>query len=111
MFEYYSNRYGTRVVTLRLNYAAELRYGVLLDIGTAVYERRPVDVNMGAANVIWQGDANSVCLRSFPLCASPVAVLNITGPETLSVREIARKFGRHFGIEPQFSGEESRTRS
>lgn len=107
MFEYYSNRYGTPVVLLRLNYAAELRYGVLLDIGTAVFERRLVDLRMGAANVIWQGDANSVCLRAFPLCASPAAVLNLTGPETLSVREIALKFGRHFGIEPQFSGEES----
>jgi nucleoside-diphosphate-sugar epimerase len=107
IFEYFSNRYGTPVLMLRLNYAAELRYGVLLDIGTAVFERRPVDVRMGAANVIWQGDANSVCLRSFPLCASPAAVLNLTGPETLSVREVAMKFGRHFGIEPQFSGQES----
>jgi nucleoside-diphosphate-sugar epimerase len=107
MFEYYSNRNGTPVALLRLNYAAELRYGVLLDIGTAVYEQRPVDLRMGAANIIWQGDANSVCLRAFSLCSSPAAVLNLTGPETLSVRQIALKFGRHFGIEPQFSGEES----
>jgi nucleoside-diphosphate-sugar epimerase len=107
VFEYHSNRYGTPVVLLRLNYAAELRYGVLLDIGTAVYEKRPVDLTMGAANIIWQGDANSVCLRSFPLCASPAAVLNLTGPETLSVRHVAMKFGRHFGVEPLFSGEES----
>jgi nucleoside-diphosphate-sugar epimerase len=107
IFEYFSNLYGTPVLLLRLNYAAELRYGVLLDIGTAVFERRPVDVRMGAANVIWQGDANSVCLRSFSLCASPAAVLNLTGPETLSVRDVAWKFGRLFGVEPQFSGEES----
>jgi nucleoside-diphosphate-sugar epimerase len=106
-FEHYSRTNGTPVVLLRLNYAVEMRYGVLLDIGTAVYERRPVDLQMGAANVIWQGDANSVCLRAFPLCATPAAVLNLTGPETLSVRSIASAFGRHFGIEPEFTGEES----
>ena len=107
VFEYFSGRHGTPVVLLRLNYAAELRYGVLLDIATAVWERRAVDLHMGAANIIWQGDANSVCLRAFPLCSSPPAVLNLTGPETLSVRDVAMKFGGHFGIEPHFSGEES----
>jgi nucleoside-diphosphate-sugar epimerase len=107
MFEYFSNRYGTAVVLLRLNYAVEMRYGVLLDIGTAVYERRPIDVSMGAVNVIWQGDANSVCLRAFGLCTSPASVLNVTGPETLSVRYIAEQFGRHFLIEPKFEGQES----
>jgi nucleoside-diphosphate-sugar epimerase len=107
MFEYFSNRYKTQVVQLRLNYAVEMRYGVLLDIGTAVYERRPVDLSMGAVNVIWQGDANSICLRAFPLCSSPAAVLNLTGPETLSVRLIAERFGRHFGINPVLTGQES----
>lgn len=107
MFEYFSKRYNTPIVLLRLNYAVELRYGVLLDIGTAVYEGRAVSLGMGAANVIWQGDANSVCLRAFPLCSSPAAVLNLTGPETLSVRYIAESFGRHFGKEPVFEGAES----
>jgi nucleoside-diphosphate-sugar epimerase len=107
IFEYFSNRYRTKTVLLRLNYAVEMRYGVLLDIGTAVYERRPVSLGMGAANVIWQGDANSVCLRAFPLCSSPAAVLNLTGPETLSVRSIAKQFADYFGVEPHFVGEES----
>jgi nucleoside-diphosphate-sugar epimerase len=107
IFEYFANRYGTRVVLLRLNYAVEMRYGVLLDIGTAVFEGRPVDMSMGAANVIWQGDANSVSLRSFPLCSSPAAVLNLTGPETLSVRAVAAAFGRCFGKQPQLVGQES----
>lgn len=107
IFEYFSRRYNTPVMLLRLNYAVEMRYGVLLDIGTAVYERRPVSLGMGAANVIWQGDANSVCLRAFPLCSSPAAVLNLTGPETLSVRYIAESFARHFGVEPVFEGTES----
>lgn len=107
IFQYFSNRNGTPVLMLRLNYAVELRYGVLFDIGSAIYEGRPVDLNMGAANVIWQGDANSICLRGFPLCSSPVATLNLTGPETLSVRSIAAQFGKHLGVEPQFTGAES----
>ena len=107
MFEYGSSRYGTRVTILRLNYAVELRYGVLVDIGRAVYERRPVLLSMPHVNVIWQGDANSWCLRSFAHCQSPPFVLNITGPETLSVRDIAAEFGKHFGIEPMFGPEGS----
>jgi hypothetical protein len=73
MFEYVAHTYGTPVVLLRLNYANELRYGVLLDIGRKVFERRPVDVSMGMVNVIWQGDANSVCLRSFEHVQSPAS--------------------------------------
>src|SRR5258708_3947202 len=102
MFEYGSARWGTPVAILRLNYAVELRYGVLVDIGRAVFERRPLDLCMPFVNVIWQGDANSLCLRSFALCQSPPFLLNITGTEALSVREIALDFGRHFGIEPMF---------
>jgi len=109
MFDHFSRRYGTRVAILRLNYAVEMRYGVLLDIGTKVFERRPIDLAMGHANVIWQGDANSVCLRSFPICASPPAVLNLTGPETLSVRQVAARFGALFGAEPILEGREAET--
>jgi nucleoside-diphosphate-sugar epimerase len=74
-----------------------------------VFEGRPVNLRMGHVNVIWQGDANSVCLRSFALCESPAAVLNATGPETLSVREIAGRFGRLFGREPVLEGREADT--
>jgi hypothetical protein len=110
MFEYGSARWGTGVVILRLSYAVELRYGVLLDIGRTVFERRPIDLGMPRVNVIWQRDANSWCLRSFAHCQSPPLVLNITGPETLSVREVALEFGRHFDIEPIFgSAEEGST--
>lgn len=103
MFEYGSARWGTRTVLLRLNYAVELRYGVLVDIGRAVFERKPVNLTMPYVNVVWQRDANSWCLRSFEHCQSPSLVLNITGPETLSVRDIAMAFGDRFGWEPQFS--------
>jgi nucleoside-diphosphate-sugar epimerase len=109
MFEYGSHRWGTPVAILRLNYAVELRYGVLVDIALAVFERRPIDLRMGHANVIWQRDANSYCLRSFPYCQSPPFVLNITGPETLSVRVLAEEFGRRFGLKPVFSGQEGDT--
>ncbi|HYZ86279.1 MAG TPA: NAD-dependent epimerase/dehydratase family protein [Bryobacteraceae bacterium] len=107
IFEYFSDRNGTPVLLVRLNYAAEMRYGVLLDIGLSVFERRPIDLRMGAVNVIWQGDANSACLRAFNLCSSPPRVLNLTGPETVSVRHVSNIFGQHFGVEPIFTGEES----
>jgi NAD-dependent epimerase/dehydratase family protein len=109
MFQYGSDAFGTLGVLLRLNYAVELRYGVLLDIGLKVFERRPIDLRMGMANVIWQGDANSACLQSIALCQSPPLVLNLTGPETLSVRWVAEEFGRYFGVEPEFTGEEAPT--
>jgi NAD-dependent epimerase/dehydratase family protein len=109
IFEYFSKRYGTPMTLLRLNYAIELRYGVLLDIGQTVFERRPVDLSMGHTNVIWQGDANSICLRSFVMCQTPPVVLNLTGPETVSVRWAARHFAERFGIEPIFEGAEAET--
>jgi len=109
MFEYGSARWGTRVTILRLNYAVEMRYGVLLDIGRAVFEERPVSLSMPFVNVIWQRDANAWCLSSFAQCQSPAKVLNITGPETLNVREVALEFGKHFGIKPVFQSHEDRS--
>jgi nucleoside-diphosphate-sugar epimerase len=64
---------------------------------------------MGHANVIWQGDANSICLRAFAHCQSPPAIINVTGPETISIRWAARRFGEHFGVEPEIEGTESET--
>jgi len=107
IYDYHSRRNNTPTMLLRLNYAIDLRYGVLLDIGTRVFERKPVDLAMGAANVIWQGDANSVALRAFPYTTAPATVLNLTGPETLSVRRIADTVGHHLGIKPEFTGVES----
>jgi nucleoside-diphosphate-sugar epimerase len=109
MFEYASSRWGTPVAILRLNYANDLRYGVLVDIGRAVFEGRPVNVRMGLVNVIWQGDANRVCLRALEHCQSPPNVFNVTGPETLSVRQVAFEFGVRFGLEPILEGAETHT--
>ena len=109
LLTYMSKTHRTPMAILRLNYAVETRYGVLLDIGTRVFGRQPVDLAMGCANVIWQGDANSICLRSFAHCASPPFVLNLTGPETVSVRWIATRFGQILGVEPILEGEERHT--
>ena len=107
MLQYFSTRNNTPMTILRLNYAIDLRYGVLLDIGQKVFERKPVNLAMGHANVIWQRDANSVCLRSFALCQTPPAILNVTGPETVSIRWLAGRFAERFGIEPILEGVES----
>ncbi len=109
IFEHFSRRHETPVTLLRLNYAIDLRYGVLLDIGSKVFEGRAVDVTMGAVNVIWQGDANSVALRSLAHCQSPPFILNLTGRETLSIRTVAHRFGEIFDKPPVLEGREAAT--
>ena len=107
MFEYGSRKFKTPVTLIRLNYAVELRYGVLLDIAQKVNNNIPVDLEMGYFNVIWQGDANNQVLRSVAIAESPATVLNVSGPEILSVRNVAIKFGKLLGKEIQFSGREA----
>lgn len=109
LFEYGSHQYGTPVLLYRLNYAVELRYGTLVDIATAISNGEPIDVSMGHMNVIWQGDANRIALRSLKLCGSPPTVLNVTGPEIVSVRRVAQELGKLLGIEPVLVGEEQET--
>jgi len=109
IWEFFSARHGTPITILRLNYAIDLRYGVLRDIAEKVFTRKPVPLAMGYVNVIWQRDANSVALRSFANCASPPFILNLTGAETLSVRKLAHAFGKIWGIDPVFEGRESET--
>ena len=107
VFEHYSRGHGTPTLLFRLNYAVDLRYGVLVDIARWVTSGQPIDCAVSHFNVIWQGDANSYALRSLEGCASPPRVLNVTGPETLAIRDVAQYFGRRFGIEPVFRGEPS----
>jgi len=109
MFEFISNKYNTPVSIIRLNYAVELRYGVLVDIALKVKNKQPVDLEMGYFNVMWQGDVNDFVLRSIELAESPARILNVTGPEILSVREVAIEFGRLFNTEVRFSGKEAET--
>jgi nucleoside-diphosphate-sugar epimerase len=106
MFQYAALANGTPVALIRLNYANDLRYGVLHDVAQRVLAGEPIDLGMSAVNVIWQADANRVILQAFSLCASPARVLNLTGPETVSIRWLAEQFGALFGRAPVFSGDE-----
>jgi len=100
--EFGSRERGTPSVIFRLNYAVDLRYGVLVDIARHVVAGEPIDLTVGFFNTIWQGDANSYALRSLELCTSPPTVLNVTGPERIGVRETAEWFGAVFGRPPVF---------
>ena len=91
MFEHFSRTLGTRVALLRLNYACDLRYGVLVDLAQKMLSGAPVDLGMGYFNIIWQGDANAMTLGCFDHVASPPLVLNLTGPELLNVRDTCEK--------------------
>lgn len=109
IFTHFAKKHGTPMVMYRLNYANELRYGVLLEIAKAIYEQQPLDVTMGTVNVIWQGDANEYAIRSLLHCECPPKLLNITGPENLSIRWLAKEFGKRFDKQPIFVGEEQQT--
>ena len=104
--EFVSREAGLRALMFRLNYAVDLRYGTLVDVARKVYAGEPIDLTVGYFNAIWQGDANSYALRSLELCESPPQVLNVTGPERISVREAAQWFGTFFKREPRFVNQE-----
>ena len=105
IFQYYSGKFGTKLLLFRLNYSIDLRYGVLHDIARNIWEGRAVDNTVGYFNVIWQGDANSNALRSLELADCPAAVLNVTGPEIASVEKTALMLGKLMGRDVSFKGE------
>lgn len=109
IFEHFSHRNGTPMLMYRLNYAVEMRYGNILEIAQAVYKGEALDLRNGHMNVIWQGDANEIAVRSLLHCAHPPKILNVTGPETIPVRWVAEKFGNVFGKKPVFSNKEEDT--
>jgi len=108
MFRHGSLRYGTLGRLLRLSYAIDMRYGVLHDVASSVLRGNPIDLAMGYANVIWQGDANEQALRLLARCTSPTSPINVSGPKT-SVRWLAEEFGKRFSKKPSFSGNEAKT--
>jgi len=109
LFQYSSLKYKTPVLLYRLNYANDTSYGVLLEIGKMVMANKTIDLRMGNVNVIWQGDANEIALRCLHHCETPPKILNVTGPESLSVRWVAEQFGKLFGQTPNFTNEEAPT--
>jgi hypothetical protein len=109
LFEYFSGKDGTAVCLYRLNYAADLRYGVLYDIGSRVWRGAAIDLSSPAFNIIWQGDANRYALHALEVAASPAVPLNVTGPEVLQVRDVAETFGRLMNKPVTFSSSEGTT--
>jgi len=109
IFEHFSRTLQIPISLIRLNYACDLRYGVLVDLARKIQTDQPIDLTMGHFNTIWQGDANAVALRTFKHAASPPFTLNVTGAETLSVREISTRLGALMRKTPRFAGTEAPT--
>jgi uncharacterized protein YbjT (DUF2867 family) len=109
ILSYHARETGSPLAIIRLNYAIDCRYGVLTDIARAIHAGDPVDLGNGMVNVVWQGDANRYALSALAYADTPPLVLNVTGPETASVRWLAHELGRRLGREPVFSGTETET--
>ena len=109
MFEYFSHQFKTPGRLFRLNYAIDMRYGVLHDIATKVLTGTPIDVSLGHVNFIWQGDASAQALRCLAHCDTPTSPINVSGHEILAVRDLAAQFGKLFGKTPVIVGKEEPT--
>jgi nucleoside-diphosphate-sugar epimerase len=109
MFEYFSRKFATPGRLFRLNYAIDMRYGVLHDIATKILKRQPIDVSLGYVNFIWQGDASAQALRCLAHCDTPTSPINVSGHEILAVRDLAAKLGARLGRDPIIGGHEQPT--
>ncbi|WDR02897.1 NAD-dependent epimerase/dehydratase family protein [Devosia algicola] len=109
MFQHFSGQHGTPGRLLRLSYAIDMRYGVLHDVAQSVLKGTEIPLVMGHANVIWQGDANAIALRALAHTTTPTTPLNLSGPEIVSIRAVANRFGQYFDRKPVFVGEEGPT--
>ncbi len=104
-FEYAANAYGTKVFTYRLNFAVDLRYGVVFDVANKILKGEPISLSTPCFNFIWQGSANEYAIRGLLHATAPATVMNITGPETISIKKMAIKLGKYLGKEPIFENE------
>ncbi len=109
IFTYFSKKNNTPTLLYRLNYAVDFRYGVVREIAKQVYNHQPIDIRTNNVNVIWQSDANEIAIRCLLHCESPAKVLNVTGPEILSIQWIAEKLGEALGRKPIFVNEPEQT--
>ncbi|WKA27155.1 NAD-dependent epimerase/dehydratase family protein [Bradyrhizobium roseum] len=109
MFEYFSRKHATPGRLFRLNYAIDMRYGVLHDIASKVLQGKPIDVSLGHVNFIWQGDASAQALRCLAHCETPTSPINVSGHKILAVRDLAARFGQRFGRAPEIVGTEEPT--
>jgi nucleoside-diphosphate-sugar epimerase len=107
IFEYFSSAWSIPVALIRLFYACELRYGVVTDLAVKIMAGEPIDLSMGYFNIIWQGDNNAMALLAFEHAAAPPFLVNVTGPELLSIREVSEALGRRLGRPPVFNGSEA----
>jgi nucleoside-diphosphate-sugar epimerase len=109
VFQYFSAKNNTPLLIYRLNYANDVTYGVLVEVAKAVKEKKPIDLTMGTVNVIWQGDANEIAIRCLHHCNVPGKILNVTGPEVVSIRWLAEEFGKMLNDQPVYINEEQPT--
>ena len=108
-FEYASKQYGTNVFIYRLNFAVDLRYGVLFDCAKKILDGTPISLSTPVFNFIWQGTANEIAIRGLLHATSPMCIMNVTGPETVSIKKVSEKLGTYLGKKPVFEGEEGNT--
>ena len=108
MFQHFSHARGTPGRLIRLSYAIDMRYGVLHDVARKLLAREPIDLTMGHANIIWQGDANDWALRALAHCSAPTSGLNVSGP-AVRIREVAQALAQRLGVAPSFTGQEAPT--
>ena len=109
MFQYFSQVQGTPITLIRLNYANEPRYGIIVDLTRKILNDTPIDVTTGSVNLVWQGDANNYIIAALKLAASPPVILNVTGPEAIAIRDLATRIGKVLGKQPTFVSQEART--